>query len=170
MAATRRSEDLIGQRFGRLTVLLPVWFIKRRQKAWLCSCDCGSATVVLTGSLRRGCTKSCGCLQREQAGTQRLTHGQRHSRTYESWKHMKSRCSNPNYQYFASYGGRGIAVCERWEKFENFLADMGERPPGKSLDRIDNEKGYCPENCRWATHSEQMKNRRKFARKRKAAG
>ena len=118
---------------------------------------CGTERVVLGGSLRRGLSRSCG-------GCGRVKHGHcrnhQTTRIYEVWHSMMQRCYNPNHPAYANYGGRGISVCERWHSFVNFFLDMGVAPPGKSLDRRNNDDNYCVKNCRWATHSEQMRNRR----------
>jgi len=106
--------------------------------------------------VKSGNTSSCGCLQREAV----TKHGQAGTPEYQAWNSCRNRCNNPSYQGYADYGGRGIAVCDRWDDLENFLADMGPRPKGCSLDRIDNELGYSPENCKWSTQSEQGRNRR----------
>jgi len=155
--------DLIGEKFGRLTVL-EFAGIKNGKTTWLCECECEKTITVNGGDLSRGHTQSCGCLKREKAGVriaeQNLTHGQTGSRAYETWISMKSRCLNKNYFYYKNHGGRGIRICERWMKFENFYADMGERPNGRTLDRINNDGNYEPENCRWATAKEQHRNKR----------
>jgi CENP-B N-terminal DNA-binding domain len=153
-----------GQRFGRLLVLRAS--PKRGHNGimrWICLCDCGCDTVVDGSSLRRGLSKSCGCLQREAA--KRIVHG--HSRyrnttkTYQTWSNMIQRCTNSKHNKYRFYGGRGIKVCRRWLKFENFLADMGPRPAGKTIDRYpDNDGDYRPDNCRWATWDEQVRNKR----------
>lgn len=164
--------DITGQRFGRLVVLRRDGY-RCKQATWHCRCDCGAETSTQGSHLRSGHTLSCGCLGREHAvaasRSSSWKHGHGHgmrSPTYRSWISMKTRCTNPSVPHYHYYGGRGIRVCERWEKFENFLADMGLRPAGTSLDRYPNNSGnYEPGNCRWATPKEQAKNRRPSRRR-----
>lgn len=152
--------DLMGRRFGALTVIDKLKSNKQGQTRWLCLCDCGNRSQPLGQSLRNGRIKSCGCMNKTNA-TGRAIHGMARTPEYYSWYSMIGRCTNVNDDNWARYGGRGITVCDRWKKsFEDFLSDMGPRPKGKTLDRINNNKGYEPGNCRWATWNEQARNKR----------
>lgn len=157
------SHDLAGLVFGRLTaidrVVSPDGYAR-----WRCSCSCGGSKVARAQTLRNGRTRSCGCLSKEVAAARVTTHGDTSNRSttpeYRSYASMKNRCRNPNHHEFHRYGGRGIAICERWlESFGAFLEDMGRKPdPSFTIDRIDNDKGYEPGNCRWASRKHQNRN------------
>lgn len=149
-------QDLTGQRFGRLLVIARAPHLHQR-KAWLCCCDCGVERAFGENNLVRGLSASCGCLRIEAT----TKHGQCRSPEYLTWCSMHNRCSRPGNARYAEYGGRGIAVCERWRDFADFLSDMGSKPgPGHSIERIDNNVGYTPENCRWATATDQQRHKR----------
>lgn len=158
--------DLKGRRFGRLSVLEKGRTIGRpgrRKLLWECVCDCGNRLSVGGTDLKSGHTRSCGCIHTEELVARSKTHGHggergKRTRTYQIWAGMKQRCLNPANPSYKDYGGRGITLCERWITFEGFLADMGECPPNHSIDRINNNKGYQPGNCRWATPTEQVRN------------
>lgn len=147
-----------GERYGRLVVTVERKPGERRIQA---RCDCGKDHSVLLQQWGR--SKSCGCFRTEQLVARSTTHGHSGTSIYWTWADMINRCTNPTHHHWAGYGGRGITVCERWRTFANFLADMGERPEGMTLDRIDNDRGYEPGNCRWTDWSTQAKNRRPSA-------
>lgn len=156
--------DLTGMRFNRWTVQGRGPNNTKGQAQWVCKCDCGSERLLVSVSVRTGHSKSCGCLKLEVLKERSTKHGHAHmgkiSPTYQSWAGMLARCTDANHKNYAAYGGRGIKVCERWKSFKNFLADMGEKPAGTSLDRKDVNKGYTKANCRWATPIEQGRNKR----------
>ena len=151
--------DLIGQKFGRLEVVARAHNDALGHVRWLCKCSCGKESTVMSFSLKNGRTKSCGCLIQEI----KTKHGHKKdgkiTGIYKSWFCMKQRCNNPHNKDYPSYGGRGIAVCKEWLEFSNFLKDMGEQPPNQTIERIDNDKGYCKSNCCWATRTRQARNK-----------
>lgn len=150
------NQLTVGQRFTRLVVKERVG----SSRYWICVCDCGIAIHARKDGLLLNRTKSCGCLHREQARAKATKHGYEKRPEYRIWQGMKTRCGNPKVQDYHRYGGRGIKVCERWLKFENFLEDMGDRPsPRHSIDRINNDLGYSPSNCRWALPDIQYRNK-----------
>ncbi len=168
--ATPRLRDIVGQVFNRWTVIGFVKTDAAYTSIWLCRCSCGTVRAVRRSGLTAGSSKSCGCFQRERvsaSATSRAKHGHsgiKHS-TYAVWKGMRERVLNPRCTIYKYYGARGITIDPRWNTFTNFLADMGTRPVGLSIDRIDNDGPYAPWNCRWATAIQQANNKRKTGSK-----
>ena len=155
-----KGEDLTGRRFGMLTVAGRERSPNDRSR-WLCNCDCGCRIITRGDLLRRGGARSCGCTRKPHNNRTVVKHGLHNTRIYTIWANIKARCNNPKSKAYPAYGGRGIKMCDEWAKdFREFFKAVGHPPEGRSLERIDNDKGYFPGNMRWATAKDQARNRR----------
>lgn len=153
--------DITGHLFGRLTATR-FCRVEKEKAVWSFLCACGTEVEARANDVRSGNTKSCGCLNKERVLAAVTSHTSSYTSTYNIWRQMRQRCANKKHKSYAYYGGRGISVCPRWDNFNNFFADMGERPAGLTLERIDNRRGYGPDNCKWATWLEQAQNKREM--------
>lgn len=157
-----RFKDLTNQKFGRWLVLSKAQkLLSEKRIFWVCLCECGEQGCVAGGDLVSGHSRSCGCYRKDATVARNTRHGKFGTKTHTTWLAMRRRCFDKNFEKYKTYGGRGITVCDRWLDFNNFFQDMGERPEGKTLDRINPEGNYEPGNCRWATAKEQSQNRRR---------
>lgn len=163
---SKYALNLKGHKYGRLEVVRRVTNSKSGAARWLCQCECGNLSIVISANLRQGLTQSCGCLRNELSSKRTTTHGLKHDPLYKLWRNVKDRTTNPNNPKYQHYGGRGIKMHPKWlEDVESFikyiLNALGPKPsPKHTLDRIDNDEDYVPGNLRWATASQQLKNRR----------
>lgn len=159
-ALPSKAIDVSGKTFGRLRVLSFVE-VRKGNSFWDCLCECGNKTQVTAGNLRNGTVASCGCLKKEVLLRRCKSHGMAGTPVYRRWVEMLTRVRNPNRACARNYSGRGIGVCDEWRDFTAFYRDMGDLPtPKHTLERVDNDKGYCPENCVWATAHTQARNKR----------
>ena len=154
-------ENIVGKKFGRWLCLHPTDKIPKQDRKFICVCECGTFKLVVGYSLTSGLSKSCGCLRREKSAFNKRTHGLCKTKEHNSWRGMKSRCDNPKDTHYQFYGERGITYDKSWSDFEVFLSDMGNCPDNFQLDRIDVNKNYSKENCRWADLTQQAYNIRK---------